>query len=267
MQDVKRSFAGSIPEYYNNCLGPAWFDKFAADLAARLPTTLPGDVLELACGTGLVTGRLRQRLEGSLRLVATDLSPAMIEFARRSVDAEGITWKEADASDLPFDDASFGAVVCSFGLMFVPARRKVFHEARRVLKPGGSFLFNVWDRIEENPCALIQSQLVASMFPGDDEIQLTLPYEMHDERMLRELLVAHDFEPLRLEKVRHPVEGVSARTIATGQIRGSPRGALLAKRGITMEEAIEAGTRALEKYGGDPFRAHAQAVFVEARAL
>src|SRR5215207_10404086 len=110
MVSASASFTG--PQYYNDCLGPIWFDPFAADLVQRLPQRPPGDVLEIACGTGLITKRLRERLSPSVRLVATDLSKAMLDYAREKLDGrEGIDWREADALKLPFDDGKFGAVV------------------------------------------------------------------------------------------------------------------------------------------------------------
>ena len=147
MADVRASFSGSIPEYYDRCLGPAWFDAYAADLARRLPAKPPGDVLEIACGTGLVTGRLRERLDSTVRLVATDLSKAMLDYARGKLsERRDIEWREADAVKLPFGNGEFGAVVCAFGFMFVPDKAKAMREARRVLGPGGLLFFNVSSR-------------------------------------------------------------------------------------------------------------------------
>jgi ubiquinone/menaquinone biosynthesis C-methylase UbiE len=135
-------------------LGPAWFDAFGSDLAQRLPALLADNVLEIACGTGLVTRRLRERIDPASRLVASDISRAMLDYARKKlIHCEGIDWCEADAARLPFGAGEFRAVVCAFGVMFVPDKRAVFREVRRVLGRGGIFLFNVWDRLEENPAA------------------------------------------------------------------------------------------------------------------
>src|SRR3989442_371504 len=189
MVDVRASFSGSIPEYYDSCLGPAWFDAFAVDLAQRLPTKPSGDVLEIACRTGLVTRRVRERLDPAVRLVATDLSKAMLDYARGKLrDSKGIEWREADAVKLPFGDSEFGAVVCAFGVMFVPDKKAAFREARRVLKDGGTLLFNVWDRIDENPHAAANAEVVEGLFPADEEMRFTIPYEMHDPALLQRLL-------------------------------------------------------------------------------
>ena len=265
--DLQRTYAGSIPSYYDRCLGPAGFAKIAQDLARRVPVDPGGDVLEIACGTGLATRPLRERLDPRRRLVATDLSQAMLDVARLKMgDLAGIAWQTADFAKLPFEDKSFAAVLCSLGVMFVPDRKAAFAEARRVLAPGGLFIFNVWDRIEQNPCGQTFAAVIEGMFPGDKEIHFRLPFEMHDEGMLAGLLEGAGFTVRRIEKVRLPIEGVSAREIATGQVRGSPRGALLAQRGVDFDMAIDKVTAALETVGGAgaAFRSHCQVIAVEA---
>jgi SAM-dependent methyltransferase len=267
MVDPRASFTGSVPQYYDGCLGPAWLDAFATDLARRLPAKPPGDVLEIACGTGLLTRRLRERLDPARRLVATDLSPAMLDYARSKLsDSQGIEWREADAASLPFGDREFGAVACGFGVMFVPDKNAAFSEAHRVLKPGGILLFNVWDRIEENPHAVAIAEVFEGFFPGDEEMRFRIPFEMHDAALLQGLLAQAQFRDTKIEKKRIQVDRVSARTIATGAVRGTPRSLLIEKRGVPLDDVIEKVTTALTRIGGaDPYRNPAQAVVVEAR--
>lgn len=267
MVDASRTYSGSVPDYYDNCLGPAWFDAFATDLAQRLPTNPRGDVLEIACGTGLVTRRLREHLDAGVRLVATDLSKAMLDYARGKVgDSHRIEWLEADAVYLPFDGREFAAVVCGFGFMFVPDKSAAFRETGRVLKEGGTLLFDVWDRIEENLHHAACAEVIEGMFPGDEEVRFRFPYEMYDPSLLRRLLAETDFDVVNIEKKRFPVDRVSARTIATGQVRGTPRSLLIEKRGASLDEVVEKVTKALTRIGGaDPYRGFAQAVMVEAR--
>ena len=269
MVDAKANFSGSIPEYYDACLGPAWFEAFAADLAQRLPARPVGDVLEIACGTGIATRRLREWLDPSLRLVATDLSEAMLDYAHAKLgQRSAIEWREADAARLPFRDGEFGAVVCAFGVMFVPDRQAAFREARRVLGKGGILLFNVWDRIEENPHAMAGAEVIEGLFPGDEEMRFRVPFEMSDPELLRRLLAEAQFGEVRIEKKRLQVDGVSARTVAIGQVRGTPRSLLIEKRGMPLDGVVDKITAALTKIGGaDPYRAPAQALVVEARAL
>jgi SAM-dependent methyltransferase len=263
MVDLHTTFAGSIPEYYDRCLGPAQFDPFGRELAVLVPRDPGGDVLEIACGTGLVTRRLRDRLDPARRLVASDLSKPMLDYARASLAGiEGIEWREADAMKLPFEDREFAAVVCALGVMFVPDKIATFGEMRRVLVDGGKLYFSVWDRLEENSLAKVFAETIEAHFPGDAEVRFRLPWEMHDPALLRRLLADAGFDRVKIDTKRLQITGVDARTLATGQVRGTPRGALLEKRGMPMEKAIELVTEAIGKIDS----AYGQALLIEARA-
>ena len=267
MVDVAANFTGSMPEYYDRIMGPAQFDVFAADLARRLAAKPPGDVLELACGTGLVTRRLRERLDPGARLVATDLSDAMLQYARGKVQG-AIEWRKADAAALPFEDGSFAAVVCAFGVMFVPDKKALFAGMRRVLPQGGVLLFNVWDGLEANPHSRVTSELIETMFPGDPEMKFRGPFEFNDRKVLAALLAGARFREVRMETVRLPVRAPSAREYAIGQLRGTPRGALLDRRGVAVEPLLDRFAAALAAVGGNaPFESTGQALVVEARAV
>lgn len=259
-------FTGSIPEYYDTHLGAAQFEPFAVELARRLPARPGGDVLEVACGTGLVTRHLRERLDTSIRLVATDFSKPMLDYARGKLGEAKIEWREADAASLPFGDDEFGAVVCAFGFMFVPDKDAAFSEARRVLKDGGPLLFDTWDRLEEHPHVAVMAKVLESFFPSEPEMRFTTPYEMHEPAQLRKLLGDAGFHDVKIEKKRLPLGRVSARTLAIGAVRGTPRSAIIEKRGVSLDDVIEKAARELAKVGGsDPFQGSMQALLVEAR--
>jgi len=234
----------------------------------RLPRRPSGDLLEIACGTGLVTRRLRECVDSDLRVVATDLSAVMLDYARGKLgEGKGIEWRQADALALPFDDCTFGAVVCGFGIMFVPDRRGVLKEARRVLADGGILLFNVWDRIEENPHAAVYAAVVEAMFPGDSEMRFRTPYDMHDIEVLRQLLADSGFHETLIDTKRIAIDGADPRAIATGQVRGTPRAALLEARGASLDTVIGKVADALEAAGGNPYSGYGQAIVVQATAI
>ena len=148
------SFAGSIPKIYDNTLGPVFFEPYAIDMAHRVAQLSPASVLETAAGTGRATAHLRNKLSSSVKITATDINPDMLAIAKEKITDAGITWLQADAVSLPFGENFFDAMVTQFGIMFYPDKLKGMQEAFRVLKNGGSFLFNVWDNVDHNPMAI-----------------------------------------------------------------------------------------------------------------
>ena len=163
--DSDKVFAGSIPKLYQTHLVPLIFEPYAADLALRLASRSLNRVLEIAAGTGVVTRHLAAVLPESVAIVATDLNQPMLDLASAIGTKRPVEWRQADAMQLPFPDGMFDAVVCQFGVMFFPEKSKAFSEARRVLRPGGVFVFNVWDRIEENEFADSVTTALESVFP------------------------------------------------------------------------------------------------------
>ena len=143
-------FAGSIPTIYEQYLGPLLFEPYAEDLAQRVSDLHEGVVLELAAGTGAVTRALHQALPSAVQIIATDLNPGMRLLGETQTNGPRVRWQQVDAQQLPFADATADAVVCQFGVMFLPDKQLGYREARRVLRAGGRYLFNVWDRVEQN---------------------------------------------------------------------------------------------------------------------
>ena len=158
-------FAGSIPTCYETYLVPLLFEPYAADLVNRLASRSLSRVLEVAAGTGVVTRALASVLPERVSIVATDLNPPMLDQASALGTKRPVEWRQADAIQLPFQDGTFDAVVCQFGIMFVPDKAKAFSEARRMLRSGGVFIFNVWDRIKENEFADTVTTALESLFP------------------------------------------------------------------------------------------------------
>src|SRR4026209_416058 len=138
-------FQGAVPKNYDRYFRPVIFEPWAEDLVSRLANKKNKRVLEIACGTGIVTRRLRDALPATTEIVATDLNSDMFEFAKPKFrDDEKVIWQQADASALPFPDCWFDAAVGHFGVMSAPDKAAAMRESHRVLRSGGVFLFNVW---------------------------------------------------------------------------------------------------------------------------
>src|ERR1051325_791684 len=187
MAETDKLFAGSIPENYDRYLVPLIFEPYAADLARRAASLSPSAVLETAAGSGVVTRALAPRLPAGASYIVTDLNQPMVDYAasRQPPDTR-IKWRQADAMALPFENAAFDLVCCQFGAMFFPDRPAAYGEAKRVLKPGGHFLFHVWDRIEENVFADTVTNALAEMFPKDPpRFMARTPHGYHDKDLIR----------------------------------------------------------------------------------
>ncbi len=194
-RDADRIFAGSIPQLYEQYLVPLIFESYAADLASRVALRQPSRVLEVAAGTGVVTRQLANALPLSVSIIATDLNQAMLEQAAAGGTTRPVEWRQADALQLPFPDGAFDVVVCQFAAMFFPDKRKAFAEARRVLRPGGSFIFSVWDRIEENEFADIITQALESPFRDNPPRFLArIPHGYHNLSVIAQDLAGGGFE-------------------------------------------------------------------------
>jgi SAM-dependent methyltransferase len=262
------AFVGSVPEIYDRYMGPLFFHDYADDLAARLPTKKGIRVLETACGTGIVTRRLLDRLGEDGALVATDLNDAMIARSKKQVpDDPRLERRQADATKLPFADGSFDAVVCQFGLMFFPDKPLGIREALRVLRPGGIFLFNVWDSLEANPVSLLVDEVVTAFFPQDPPQFLKVPFGLHDPAPTARILDEAGFEDVRWERVDKIGHAASAADVATALIEGTPMyGAIMERRPEAVGAIREAvAMKVGATLGPGPVRSPLRAIVFHAR--
>ncbi|WGU40139.1 class I SAM-dependent methyltransferase [Phenylobacterium sp. NIBR 498073] len=261
------AFVGSIPDLYERYLGPMLFEPYARDLARRFEG-FEGDLLETAAGTGRVTRALAKAAPRA-RILATDLNQPMLDTAAGLTAAANVEWRQADAQALPFEGASFDAVVCQFGVMFFPDKAAGFSQARRVLRPGGRFVFNVWDDIAANEISQIVGEAVAGLFPKDPPRFLErTPFGYHDRATIAAALAAAGFAAPQFDVVRLQMRSPSAADAAVGLCTGTPlRGEIEARDPEGLDAATEAASAALtEAFGGGEIVGWGQAVVVSAGA-
>jgi ubiquinone/menaquinone biosynthesis C-methylase UbiE len=253
MTVTDKVFAGSIPEFYERYLVPLIFEPYAFDLAKRLAEVQPREVLETAAGTGVVTRAMAARLPASTHITATDLNQPMLDHARtRHSQAGRIDWKLADAQALPFADRSFDALACQFGAMFFPDKVQAYKEARRALKPGGRFLFSVWDRISTNEFADVVTQEMAAVFPDDPPRFLArTPHGYHDVERIRAELKAAGFSEISVAAIDERSKAPSPRDAAIAYCQGTPlRNEIEARDASRLEEATTRAADAIaERFG------------------
>jgi len=253
--NTDKVFAGSVPKIYDEYLVPLIFEPYAVDLSQRLVVRPLGRVLEIAAGTGVVTRALAYALPANVSIVATDLNQAMLDQAAAIGTKRAVEWRQADAMQLPFEDNAYDAIVCQFGVMFFPDKAKAFAEARRVLKPGGVFIFNAWDRIEENEFADVVTTALAAVFPADPPRFLArTPHGYHDPRTIEADLVKGGFSAApRMDTIAARSRAASARIPAVAYCQGTPlRNEIEARDTARLGEATEIAADAVaRRFGRD----------------
>ena len=253
MPETDKVFAGSIPKLYETHLVPLIFEPYAADLKERISSRNVARVLEVAAGTGVVTRALASVLDTRVSIVATDLNQAMLDQAAAMGTTRPVEWRQADAMALPFRNGEFDAVVCQFGVMFFPDKSKAFSEARRVLKPGGVFLFNVWSRISENEFADTVTAALESVFPKDPPRFLArTPHGYHDRSTIERDLAGGGFtRSPHITTVAARSRANSPRMPAVAYCQGTPlRNEIEARDATRLGEATDAAEKAIARRFG-----------------
>lgn len=261
-------FSGSIPQAYDRYMGPLTFQPYAEDLASRL-AGFAGDLLEVAAGTGIVTGALDRTLPAGTRITATDISQPMLDYAAGKLSSPRVAWRAADGQALPFGDASFDVVVCQFGVMFFPDRKAGYAEVRRVLRPGGRYIFSVWDRIELNEAARTVNEAMAARFPVDPpDFMARVPHGYHDADRIRTDMAAAGFEQVELQTTTLRGRARSARDVAIALCQGTPlRTEIEARDPGGLQAATDAAARAVaRRFGGGAVDSQLQAHVITALA-
>ena len=249
MSDSK-AFGGTIPGFYDRYLGPFLFSQFALNMAIRIERMKPKRVLEVACGTGIVTKALAHLLESDTQIIATDLSPEMVEFARGSVNQVRIDFRVADAMNVPFASESFDVVACQFGMMMLPDKFAGAREAHRVLRSGGSFVFSVWGPIKKNPWSQILEDAFGAALPDSDKPFMPTPFSLADPELLREIAASAPFESVSIEEVEFQSPEIPVHDLATGFVHGTLISRHIQNLGLDETEVLDGVTRCLQNQVG-----------------
>jgi ubiquinone/menaquinone biosynthesis C-methylase UbiE len=251
---------------YDEFLGPMFFEPYAIEVAARIPSSSVSLALEIAAGTGRVTRHIRKRLSASANLIASDISEDMLAVAREKLGDLEIDWQNIDAQHLPFGDNSIDLVVCCFGYMFVPDRPKAFAEAYRVLRPGGMFLFTTWDELENNAASYISRSATQKYFEGALPESYNLATSMNDKAIIRPLLEDAGFSKISIEKVQKNSVCTTAKEAAVILVQSGPLFQEIKNRNpASIDEIVITVEKELsEKFGAAPMIAPISAVISQA---
>ena len=263
--DDAAGFVGSIPENYDRGLGPIFFADYAEHTARLVAGYVPSRVLETGAGTGIVTRRLRDLLPVTTRQIATDLNPPMLDVARTKFRPdETVEFRQADAMALPFDDASFDAAVCQFGVMFFPDKEKSYREMCRVLAPGGRYVFSVWDG-NYNRHNRIADEVAAQFFATDPPQFYRVPLSYSKIDPIKDSLSNAGFIDLRIAVVTRQKQVADIGALARAMVYGNPLADMIRTRGgVDPDRVVDALGEAFAREFGNPAHLSLQAIVFEA---
>jgi ubiquinone/menaquinone biosynthesis C-methylase UbiE len=218
-------FTGQDAENYDFYLGPILFEPYARYLASKIDTANVTSVLEIACGTGRVSRHIRKTFPADVKFIATDISNDMLSVAKRELVNKQIDFQTEDAQSLSFGDNSFELVICQFGMMFLPDKKKGFSEIYRVLKPGGKFIFFTWDNTLNIPLfKLLVNDLVIPYFQDEDDSRFFVPFSLHQPKVLRDWMENAGFKNVETKNVILKSGSPTSRIIADAFFRKHPIG-------------------------------------------
>jgi SAM-dependent methyltransferase len=172
----------SAADIYEEFFVPALFAPWPGRVAEAAGVALGQDVLDVACGTGVLAREAARRVQPDGKVTGLDRNEGMLAVARRK--APEIEWRQGQAEALPFPAGRFDAVASQFGLMFFEDRVLALTEMWRVLKPRGRLAVAVWDGLERTPGYLAMTELLQRLFGARIADALLAPFCLGDTETL-----------------------------------------------------------------------------------
>jgi SAM-dependent methyltransferase len=216
---------------YQDQIVPALMEEWAPRVAAAADIRAGQRVLDVACGTGVLTRAAAIRAGPTGTVTGLDLSPRMLAIAEGlSPDLE---WHEGNAESLPFADASFDAVVSQFGLMFIPDRTAALREMTRVLVPGGRLAVAVWAALSDTPAYAAEVALVERLAGAAAAEPLRAPFVLGEPAHLSEYFRAAGIADVKISLQHGKGTFPSIRTMVELDLR-----VLLPMMDIVLDEEV-----------------------------
>lgn len=181
----KGQVAASAAEVYEQFFVPALFAAWPEHILQAAGVEVGQTVLDVACGTGILSRGARQVVGASGTVVGVDINDGMLAVARSK--RPDIEWRQGEAESLPFEEGVFDHVVSQFGLMFFQDRSKAISEMLRVMKPGQKGCVAVWAALSETPGYAAVAKMLADVFDPDVAKSVEAPYCLSDTNDLESI--------------------------------------------------------------------------------
>lgn len=196
----------------------ALFAEWAPRVLDAVEVDAADDVLDVACGTGVLAREAARRVGAQGSVTGLDINPAMLAVAERI--APEVAWRHGDATALPFDDATFDAAVNQFGLMFMPDRAQSIGEMARVLRPGGRAAVAVWDALEASPAYPIEVELLDRLAGAEAADALRAPFVLGDADAVAAHFNDAGLHSIEVDTITGEARFPSVRSMVEADLRG-----------------------------------------------
>lgn len=260
----------TFADRYQSILVPVIFEPWARELIQRA-CPKPGDnILDLACGTGVVTRAVAKQVNEPGSLVGVDHSGEMLAVARALAEEEGLVadWVQADAGALPFEDDRFDVAFCQQALQFLPDRPAALRELRRVVRPGGRVACCVQQELDVNPMLKAQAAALDAHVGRDAGDAVRAICSLPDGSEIGRLFQDAGFDSVDVRSTTLSLYHPDAREFARGAMGGMHTGDKLSGLGQdAVESTVEAFIEGLgEHLDGAAMRVPHTSNVVTARA-
>ena len=238
-----RDYSGTAPQNYEKFFVPAIAAPLAEDLIEAASLRPDERILDVACGTGVVTKRAAKRVGAQGRVAGLDVNPGMLSVARTTMPADAaIDWYETSAEAMPLPDSSFDVILCQMGLQFMPNKLKALQEFRRVLQPGGRVVFNL-----PGPRPEMFAELAEALSRHIDPKCagfVNAVFSLYDADELRRLLAAAGFDDVAVDRTQRTLGLPDPEDFLWQYIHSTPLAALVGKASDDQRAALANDIRA-----------------------
>jgi ubiquinone/menaquinone biosynthesis C-methylase UbiE len=237
--------SGDAPSFYTR-YAYAMQEPWTEDLILQAGCRDGDRVLDVACGPGLVAGKVNQVSRTNCKITGIDLNEVMLNAARRT--RPDIDWHLGSATELPFNDGSFDVVFCQQGLQYFPDRAKGMREMHRVLAPGGRLAVNVWGPLERQPFDVIYREGLRAFFGPEALSPSTLGMSLNTYTELRNLAVDAGFNGIKVRFEHRTARYPDIREFLVGWTQASPNAAQF--QGISEDMRVRFVSYLIERLDG-----------------
>lgn len=190
--------------FYEENFVPSLFENWAKRTVEKLSLSDGDQLLDIACGTGIVARIAKASKIGELRITGIDINEAMLEVAK-GIEPE-IDWIRGNVQNLPFDDQSFEKISCQFGFMFFEDQVKSLNEMKRIRKSEGKTIIGIWDKIEANEGYFDLLQIIENIGGQDLGQILRSPFILGDKDEINKIIKSSEISNYMIETIRTKVE-------------------------------------------------------------